>query len=428
MSSIHTERNGRRLIEFHLDGKRRRLRLGNVSLREAESVQSHVDDLAACLAMGQSPRNETVAWVNRLSDVVHGRLAACGLVKARATIAQTRLGPFIESYITGRKDAKPRTIINYRHACKEITQHFGADRVMASINVGEADEFRQALLGRGLAENTVRRVCGRARQFFRAAIRREMLTRNPFDGMKCSVGANPDRLYFVTMSDALKVLDACPDTQMKLIFALARFGGLRCPSEHLALRWSDVNWEKDRFTVRSPKTEHHEGKAFRLVPIFPELRPYLLKAFEEAAAGSEFVVTRCRSGETNLRTQFTRIIGRAGLKPWPKLFQNLRATRETELNETFPMHVVCSWIGHSATVAMKHYLQVTEEHYQKAGQNPGQHMHETTRKPSQRVETLDSGSAVTSSSDRALRVSAKTCNDLRNQAIPPRGVEPLFAD
>ncbi|MCP4376076.1 MAG: hypothetical protein GY794_07890, partial [bacterium] len=35
----------------------------------------------------------------------------------------------------------------------------------------------------------------------------------------------------------------------------------------------------------------------------------------------------------NLRTQAHRIIKRAGLKPWPKVFQNCRSTRETELVE-----------------------------------------------------------------------------------------------
>ena len=35
-----------------------------------------------------------------------------------------------------------------------------------------------------------------------------------------------------------------------------------------------------------------------------------------------------------------RIIRRAGLTPWPKPFQNLRSTRETELAETYPLHVV----------------------------------------------------------------------------------------
>ena len=53
----------------------------------------------------------------------------------------------------------------------------------------------------------------------------------------------------------------------------------------------------------------------------------------------------------------------AGLQRWPKLFQNLRSTRETELAEDFPMHVVCPWIGNSQPIAAKHYLQVTDDHF-----------------------------------------------------------------
>ena len=35
--------------------------------------------------------------------------------------------------------------------------------------------------------------------------------------------------------------------------------GLRVPSEPLGLRWADVDWERTRITVGSPKTEHIEG-------------------------------------------------------------------------------------------------------------------------------------------------------------------------
>src|SRR5262249_51540416 len=65
-------------------------------------------------------------------------------------------------------------------------------------------------------------------------------------------------------------------------------------------------------------------------------------------------------------TQLNRIIRRAGLTPWPKPFHNLRATRQTELAERYPIHVVCSWLGNSPTIAREHYLQVTEEHYTRA--------------------------------------------------------------
>ncbi len=67
-----------------------------------------------------------------------------------------------------------------------------------------------------------------------------------------------------------------------------------------------------------------------------------------------------------LRKQFLTILKRAGVSPWPKLFHNLRATRETELEDRFPSHVVCAWIGNSPQVAKKHYLQVTDAHFEKA--------------------------------------------------------------
>jgi len=95
-----------------------------------------------------------------------------------------------------------------------------------------------------------------------------------------------------------------------------------------------------RFTVHSPKTEHL-GKGTRTVPIFPELHPLLLEAFEQAEAGAEQVISRYRPDTKNIRTQFRKIILRAGRVPWPKLFQNLRSTRETELAEEYPVQVVC---------------------------------------------------------------------------------------
>ncbi len=180
--------------------------------------------------------------------------------------------------------------------------------------------------------------------------------------------ANPSRLYFISREEAQAVLDACPDAEWRLLFALARFGGLRVPSEPLALRWADVDWKRDRITIRSAKTEHHEGGESRQIPIFSELRPHLEAVWEQAEPGTEWVITRYRNANSNLRTQLLRIIERAGLKPWGKPFQNLRSTRETELAEKFPVHVVCKWLGNSQVVANRHYLQVTDEHFREASQ------------------------------------------------------------
>lgn len=140
------------------------------------------------------------------------------------------------------------------------------------------------------------------------------------------------------------MLDACPDHQWQTIVVLARFGGLRTPSETLSVRWQDVNWERGRIVVESPKTEHHQGKETRTIPLFAELRPFLELAFELAPAGAVYVVDeRFRKAalgpggwaNASLRTTFQKIIRRAGLQPWPRLFHNLRASRETELVERY---------------------------------------------------------------------------------------------
>src|SRR5262249_173985 len=161
----------------------------------------------------------------------------------------------------------------------------------------------------------------------------KLIGSNPFADLKSTVRANPDKFYFVTRAEADAILKACPDNQWKLLFALSRYGGLRCPSEHLGLLWGDVHWDTGRITVRSPKTEHHEGKAERIIPLFPELVPHLqavlddlLQDFDpkEKRLSEQPVITRYRDTNANLRTQLHRIIKKAKLTPWQKLFQNLR--------------------------------------------------------------------------------------------------------
>ena len=385
MASISRDPGGRKRILFvGPDKKRKPIRLGKMSLRAAEAVKVKVEDLVTSAITGHTPSDETARWLTSLDDALADKLAAVGLIPARN---KATLGAFVERYIESRRvDTKPGTIDHLQRVQCDLMDHFGADKPLRDITPGDADGFRLFLIGKPLGENTVRRRCGRAKQFLTAAMRCKLVTSNPFADLKTAVQANTSRFYFVSRDETAKMIEACPDAQWRLIVALSRYGGLRCPSEHLALRWVDVDWEHDLITVRSPKTAHHAGGESRLIPLFPELRPYLEEAFELAEVGTEFVITRYRDSNSNLRTQLLRIIDRAGLKPWQKPFQNMRSTRETELAETFPMHVICKWIGNSQPVAAKHYLQVTDEHFrqavetkQDAAQNPAQYAPEPGR-------------------------------------------------
>lgn len=363
MASIGKDRNGRKRILFVAeDGSRKTIRLGKLSMRQALAFKVKLEALMGARFTGNMD-DETARWIADLPDDVYERLHAVSLVAPRAS---TTLSTFIEGYITERADVKTATSIVYGHTKRNLIDYFGADKPLREITSGEADQWRLYLIEQGLSDNTVRRRCGIAKQFMRAAKRHKLISENPFDDLPSWTRGNAKRFYFITRQEAEKVLEACPDSQWRLVFSLARFGGLRTPSESLALKWQDIDWEHSRMIVHSSKTEHHEGGESRVVPIFPELLPCLREAFEEAEEGSEYVITRYRQRNVNLRTQLLKIISRAGLKAWPKLFQNLRSSRETELSEQFPLHVVVAWLGNTQQVAMKHYLQVTDEHFEQA--------------------------------------------------------------
>jgi integrase len=423
VASISTGPGGLRIIQFMArDGKRKSIRLGKVSKRIAEEVRVKVEALHAAAVAGLSWDAETARWVNGLAPALYDKLAAVGLCPPRAK-ADARLKAFVDSYITGRTDIKPRTRLNLEACAARLVEFFGAERPLGEIQAGDADDFCSWLRSR-YAQATAARTIKRAKQFFRSAVRKKLIGENPFADCKAGHQSNRARSFFVTREAAQLVLDNCPDLEWRLLFALARFGGLRCPSETLALEWADVDWERSRMRVRSSKQEHEEDGGERWVPLFPELRPYLEEAFEQAPEGTVYVITRYRDTSANLRTGLNRIIRRAGLTPWQRPWHNLRATRQTELSAEFPLHVVCAWIGNKQAVAAEHYLQVTEADFEGAAksgavalQNPVQQ----AAAPS-RTDSLETTQARVDCG--LVRDVAICCKSLPDNEIPPRGGEP----
>ncbi len=65
-----------------------------------------------------------------------------------------------------------------------------------------------------------------------------------------------------------------------------------------------------------------------------------------------------------------RLIQKAGLQPWPRLFHSMRNSRETELAKDHPLHIVTAWMGNTPKIAMKHYLMVTDSDFDRATGKP----------------------------------------------------------
>ncbi len=205
-----------------------------------------------------------------------------------------------------------------------------------------------------------------AKAVFRKAVRWGLIPTSPFADLRAGSQSNADRAFYVSIETIEAVLAACPDDEWRAIVGLSRFAGLRCPSEVAALRWGDVNWDRGRLMVRSPKTAGHEGHAVRVVPIDRALRPILQDLFDRADVGVEAVVPRLRDPGVNLRTQFERIITKAGLKSWPRLFHNMRASCATDWIAEYPVPDVSNWLGHSATIGAAHYWQPRDANMDRA--------------------------------------------------------------
>ena len=165
------------------------------------------------------------------------------------------------------------------------------------------------------------------------------------------------------------------------------------------------------------------------MPIFPESIPHLEAVWDAADVGTVHVINRYRHNNANLRTQLGRILRVAKVKPWPKLFQNLRASRATELAAEHPSHVAAAWLGHSTIVAAKHYWQVTDADFEKATKGEGSTEEKSLHKALQSVHAesrFDSQPATVSHEQTPVLPELASSREIvRMCSVGDTGLEPV---
>ena len=392
----HGGRRGWRLQFRDIEKRRRSLWLGGEKNHPPSEVKAHIEHIVARSKRKLPPELATSEWLEGITKDLRHKLATCGLVESeQQRLARVlTLAEWCDEYISERQDVKPATVDSYKKARKNLVDHFGRKKLLRDVSTTDAKKWRVWLKTKGnrrdkerktMAEETVRRRTGTVKQFFTEAVERGYIMSNPFSKLASTTQGNEKRQHFVPASAIEACMDHCPCDDWRTILALARYGGLRCPSELVVLRWCDVDLPGGKMTINASKTEHHSTGGVRVCPIFPELRPYLERAWDNTPDGpqSEFVVNRYRRPDQNLRQTFLKILKRAGIEPWPRLFQNMRASRETELMARYPAKDVSAWLGNSVPVAMRHYAMATDESFIAASDPNGS----TTSSPPSKPQT-----------------------------------------
>lgn len=430
MASVQRQKDSKgkwryRVQFYDQTGRRQTIWLGRVSEQVANEVAGHVEHLIDAVKYSTAVPAKTLAWLqDHAPEKAIERLAEAGLCAARQ---RSTMAAFIEEYINSRKDAAPNTVRNFRSSRQKLIDFFGVEKFLHDISAGDADDWRQWLVNKNYSDSTISKTVKHAKHFFALAKRKGLVRTNPFHHLRAGGEHNESRKQFIDQATIERVIEHAPDAQWRAIIALARFGGLRCPSEILELTWDDVDWANNKLTVQSPKTKKL-GKPYRVIPLFPELRKHLEEAHELAPDRARHVITRYRGTNANLRSQFERILKRAGVEPWERLFQNLRASRETELANILPLHVVAHWLGNTEKVASKHYLQVTEAHFEQAlrAKNSATACSNVPKTTPQEEAAHCNGSQQRKKPPRVASQVTTPPAVSDCVEVPPRGVEPLF--
>ena len=380
MASVRLSQRGSIEIRFRdAAGKRRSFypepkgRTEAARIAAAETIGDVLDRLAFAIGNGQPVPADVLRWLAKLDRRKHAKLVGWGLADPRPADAKpievATVGTWTRRFVE-RGSWKSGTVEQIEIAMGNLRTFFGADRPIADITPGDAEDYRRWLTTaakavpegappEGLAHNTYRRRMGRAKECFASAVRHKIIAESPFADEVAATGANVDKHRFIPADWVHRLIDVAPCEDWRVMLAFARFGGMRSHETRIQ-RWEDVDLKRRRMIVRSNK-----NPPSRTMPILPDLMPHLLRAREMQSGDGDLIVTRYDAAQ-NILTTLAKLIDQAGLTPWPDAMQNLRRTRETELMASYPVKDVASWIGNSVPVAMRHYAMAMEDSFTRA--------------------------------------------------------------
>lgn len=364
MASIF-KRGQRYVAQVMVGGARRSASLGRIDKASAKLAASMIEQLQQVNAGNGTPPPHVAQWLKGSPDELHAAIAKLGLAEPRTEptrwLPRTAVKLFVD-YLKRRADLSAYSRRNIEQAQAAFVKFFGETKVAAAIGDLDIEDWERSMRSY-LSPATISGHIKKAKQVFRDAHRRKLLPTNPLAETKAGKQSNSARSHFVDRDRIQQVMAKISDPHMRLLVALSRVGGLRIPSEAAAMTWGDIRPESRRIIVRSQKGRRH-GKATRDVPLFDELVPLIeaCRELREGVSDDEQVLPVAKINR-NFRTKLAKAIDRAGVEAWPRIFHNMRASRQTELSSVLPPHVVCEIMGNTRAVAEAHYLTVTPDHW-----------------------------------------------------------------
>jgi integrase len=163
--------------------------------------------------------------------------------------AAIRLDQYLDQWLTtaAKPRLRPKSYTDYESLLRLHIRPTLGTRPLGSITQFDIQCVYAGMVDRGLSGRTVEYTNAVLQSAFRQALRWRMLAEDP------CVGVGLPRLKrremgALSVEECRRFLDAARQTEYFALFALALTTGMR-PSEYLALKWSDIDWQRGTASV-----------------------------------------------------------------------------------------------------------------------------------------------------------------------------------
>lgn len=281
--------------------------------------------------------------------------------------SEITLNEFLDRWLD--RAAKPRlrrkSYKSYESLMRRYIRAVLGERILSTITPLDVQDAYQKMIDRGLSSRTVRYTHSVLRSAIRQAIRWRLLLQDPTDGAQLPRLGRRE-MSVLTAEQSRILLSAVLKTHYGPVFAVALTTGMR-PSEYLALKWSDIAW--DRGTVSVVRTLERSAGCWRFAETkrarsrrIIKFQDWVLETLKNLQPktiwrsgcsrpdNSELVFTSPAGRpiySDKLAKRFKAILGQNGL-PMIRLY-DLRHTAATlALSAGVPPKVVAEQLGHAS--------------------------------------------------------------------------------
>ncbi len=389
------------------NGKRAKVSIGRRTLRSANAIAENVTEIERAIASGVVPPKGATATIESLPCKISNRFRKLGIIGEQLAVPSMSIQDLIDAYMelwgNGVTQSTRTHAIDRLNRFVEFCDKSGV-RLSSGITDALLVRYRASLMA-GSKPSTVRVTMKRCKHMLKTVHQAGLMATWVGKDVESATSSERVRTVNIAKDWFPALLGVIRDPESMITVALARYAGIRVPSEIEHLRWSDITTSTKTWHVyiQNVKTDKHLPR-MRKVPIFGELRK-LLDAhhvnrygfgIDDNPPASDYIVDndKMRTTEGGL----TKYLDHGAWDRWrelwakrevegtgfyvgiqtqpildsepyrmgdriPRFFQACRASFINDmLDRSVPIGVLASISGHSIQVLAKHYAQVNAAH------------------------------------------------------------------